>query len=146
MATFRLEILTPERRLVTESADSVVFETWDGEMQVLPGHEAMVLPVRPCVARMGSVSGRGVASIAAGFVEISQEKVEFFVDSAEWPNEIDAERAKGALERAESRLDSQGEAWDIARAKAAAARASARLRARDLQRPVPGGESVPPKS
>ncbi|MFZ4616945.1 MAG: ATP synthase F1 subunit epsilon [Rectinemataceae bacterium] len=141
MATFRLEILTPERRLVAESADSVVFETSDGEMQVLPGHEAMVLPVRPCAARIGSVSGRGVASIAAGFVEISQEKVEFFVDSAEWPNEIDSERAKGALERAESRLGSQGEAWDIARAKAAAARASARLKARDLQRLVPGGNS-----
>ena len=137
MAQFRLEILTPSRRLLAEPAESVIFETWDGQMQVLAGHEALVVPVRPCVARIEGTDGRSAAFLAGGFATITPEKVEMFVDSAEWPEEIDRDRAAKALERAESRLKSETVAWMIARSKAAAARASARISAYDLR----GGQS-----
>jgi F-type H+-transporting ATPase subunit epsilon len=142
VAQFRLEILTPSRRLLAEQAESVLFETWDGQMQVLAGHEALVVPVRPCVARVGggSSGGKPVAFLAGGFATITPDKVEFFVDSAEWPEEIDRDRAHKALERAEARLKIETVPWMIERSKAAAARATARLATTDLA--AAGGSAV----
>jgi F-type H+-transporting ATPase subunit epsilon len=127
-----LEILSPSRRLIAEDAESILFETWDGEMQVLAGHEPLVVPVRPCVARIVSVGGRPLAALSEGFVTITPEKVEVFADSAEWPEEIDRARAESALERAEARLGEETLPWMIARSKAAVARARARIGAVDI--------------
>ncbi len=132
MALFRLEILTPSRRLFGESVESVIFETWDGQMQVLAGHEALVVPVKPCAARIDGEKGRRVAAFSEGFATITPDKVEFFLDAAEWADEIDRDRASKALERAESRLKTETAPWMISRSQAAAARARARLAAKDL--------------
>lgn len=127
MGQYRLEILSPSRRLFAGTVDSVTFETWDGFMQVFAGHESIVVPVKPCLARIAGGGERSVAILAEGFATITGEKVELFVDSAEWPEEIDLERAERALARAEERLRTENLSWMVRRSKSAAARAKARI-------------------
>jgi F-type H+-transporting ATPase subunit epsilon len=88
------------------------------------------------IARLKGPDSLKVASFAGGFATIRGDKVEILVDAAEWSEEIDVTRAEKALERAEKRLHEQGMSWEMARARSAQARASARLKAVELARHI----------
>lgn len=140
MAPFRCAILTPYRLLFSASVESVTFATTDGEMEILAGHEPVVAPVRIGEVRLRGAEGLKVAAVSEGFASVRPDRVELFVDAAEWPEEIDRGRAAKSLERAEERLKEVTLPWELERAKSSAARARARLRAAgrlagDAQRP-----------
>ena len=59
------------------------------------------------------------AALHAGFVEILQDKVTVLAEVVEWPEEIDENRAKAALERAEERIKRHESNTDLARAETA---------------------------
>jgi F-type H+-transporting ATPase subunit epsilon len=75
-------------------------------------------------------SEKEVLSVTAGFAEVFKNKVSILVDAAERVTEIDAERARKAMERAKERLsrDRSDKEIDFARAEAALRRAVARLK------------------
>lgn len=66
-------------------------------------------------------------AIHDGFVEIQPDKVSIMAEIAEWPEEVDLDRAKAALSRARERITNPGPDTDIARARRAWARAAARI-------------------
>ena len=68
------------------------------------------------------------AVLTEGFMEIKQDKTVILTDTAEWPNEIDVNRAKAAKERAEERLQRELSRAEYIRSQAALARALARLK------------------
>jgi F-type H+-transporting ATPase subunit epsilon len=114
--------------------ESIHFVTHDGEMEVLAGHEAVVAPILPCVLKITGPEGEKILAGSGGFAAIQGKKVEVFLDSAEWPVEIDRKRSEEALARAEKRLaegSSGAMAWEVSRVKASAARAKVRLAALD---------------
>lgn len=127
MPLFRCEILTPYRRLYSGEVESIFFVTHDGEIEIMAGHEPIVAPILPCVLRLKGPEGLLLASACEGFATIRTNKVEIFLDAAEWPAEIDKARAEDALARAEKRLAEGAMSWEVARAKASAQRARARL-------------------
>lgn len=129
MTPFRCAILTPYRLLFSASVESVTFATADGEMEILAGHEPVVVPVRIGEVRLRGAEGRRVAAVSEGFASVRPDRVELFVDAAEWPAEIDRERAARSLERAEERLKEVTLPWELERARSSAERARARLRA-----------------
>ena len=75
-----------------------------------------------------------VAATAGGYINVQKDKTTIIADSAEWPDEIDVERAKEAKARAERRLKEQAEGLDIIRAENALKRALNRLEVANLKK------------
>lgn len=126
--TFYLEIVTPDRSFFSGDVEMLIVKTPDGEMGILSGHIPMVV-----VAAIGPIKikkeGEWLeASISEGFMEIKQEKAIVLADTAEWPNEIDINRAKAAEKRARERLKRQLSQIEYKRSQEALQRALTRLK------------------
>jgi len=128
MATFFLEVITPERKFFSGEADSVVFKSIDGEMGVLARHAPTVVAVAVGSLRITSQGKRIEALVTDGFAKIMPDKVIILIDTAEYPEEIDINRAREAKLRAEERLQKQSSQLEYMRSKAALSRAMARLK------------------
>jgi len=134
---FACEVLTPYRRFFSGKVSSVAFTTVDGEMEILADHEPIVAPVRVGVLRIRGPQIDKVAAVSEGFVRSRRGKVDLFVEAAEWPEEIDRERAEEALGRATKRLAGETQQWLMSRAKSAAERAHNRIKVANAK-PGPG--------
>lgn len=128
MPTFFLEVLTPERKFYSAEAEEVIFRTVDGEMGVLAQHAPTVVSVDVGALRIKAEGKWIEALITEGFAEIMPDRVVILTDTAEYPEEIDTNRAKAAKERAEERLQKQLSQIEYTRSKAALARAMARMK------------------
>jgi F-type H+-transporting ATPase subunit epsilon len=127
MGKIFLEVITPDKVLVSKEVDMVVAPGIEGEFGVLEDHVAFLSGIVPGELRY-TVNGKTeYCAVMEGFAEVSNNRVSILVDAAEKAEEIDVERAKRALERAQKRLE-QKEGVDIARAEAALRRAMARLK------------------
>ncbi len=130
MADLRLEVVTPERTVLTEDAQSVVVPGVEGRLGFLSGHAPMVAGLGIGIVEYGSVNAEKTRlAITGGFVEVAENKVSILADTAELAGEIDVARAMAAKERAERRLQQRQEGVDRARAEAAFRRAVNRLQA-----------------
>ena len=125
---FNLEIVTPERKFFSGTVEMVILKTPEGEMGILEGHVPMVVAVDIGPIRIMQNGQWREAVLTEGFMEIKPDKVVIMTDTAEWPEEIDINRAIAAKQRAEERLQRQISQIEYIRAKAALARAMARLK------------------
>ena len=126
-SVFLLRIITPDRVFYENQADMVEFNTTEGEIGVLPGHIPMTVIVKPGILYIHEAQEEKKAALHAGFAEILPEGVTILAETIEWPGEIDENRAKSAMERAEHRLQDKAPNTDIARAETALQRAVARI-------------------
>jgi F-type H+-transporting ATPase subunit epsilon len=126
-STFNLEILTPERDFFSGEVEMVIVKTPDGEMGILQGHVPMVVGIAVGPVKIKKDDKWMEAVLTEGFLKVTQEKTIIFTDTAEWPEEIDLNRAKAAKARAEEKLQAQLSQIEFARARAALSRAMARL-------------------
>lgn len=113
-----LEIVTPEKKVLSESVDSVTIPTASGEVGILQNHAPLISSLRSGIlsyTRGGAVE-RMV--IAGGFVEVSQNNVSILADVAETANEINVENARAERDAAEKQLN----AWKGSLDEAAAER------------------------
>jgi F-type H+-transporting ATPase subunit epsilon len=123
-----LEIATPTRLAVADTVDEIVIPGSRGYFGALPGHAAFLttLGIGELMYRMGR--DEHYLAVANGFAEVRNDKVIVLADTAERPEEIDRLRAERARERAERRLAGRvEEEVDYERALGALARALARL-------------------
>ena len=123
---FQIELVTPERILLTGSASEVILRTGEGDGTFLAGHTPLVGTVEPGVVRVARPEG-GVVKVAVhgGFVQVEQDvpagsdaagegagasgtRVTVLAGVAELAEEIDTERARVALEGAEPRVAELG--------------------------------------
>lgn len=125
--TFKLEIVTPEKRVVDTTAEEIEIPGKNGYLGVLPGHAPLIteLSVGEITFRENSTEQR--LAVAWGFAEVLPDRVTILAETAERPNEIDVARAREAKERAEQRLTSGDTSVDVERALDALHRAEARL-------------------
>jgi F-type H+-transporting ATPase subunit epsilon len=128
----QLVIVTPERQLLSERVVEVTLPGADGELGVLPGHAPLITELGIGELRYRTAGGAMSDPIAVirGFAEVLQDRVTVLAETAERAEEIDIERAKAALERAEKRIAAGAGATDIDwdRATAALQRAMVRLK------------------
>ncbi len=127
--SLRVELVSPERIVYEGEAELVIARTTDGEIGFQPGHVPFVGNLVSSVIRI-ALSDGGVQRIAvhSGFVEVSDNHVALLSDVAELAEDIDTDRAKNALDRANELL-----AGDSANEEASKAlqRAEVRLLAAD---------------
>jgi F-type H+-transporting ATPase subunit epsilon len=127
----RLEVVTPEKYVVDEEVQIAVAPGSLGEFGVLIGHTPFLTTLKTGVMHYTDVGGaQRYVFVSGGFAEALPDKVTVLAESAERRKDIDVNRAKAAMERAEERLAQQGKAEDIDfnRAKAALERALQRIR------------------
>ena len=130
MAGLYLELVTPEKVLVSQEVEIVVAPGSLGEFGVLPGHIPFLSGIVPGELRFTADGKTEYFAVTTGFAEVSKNKVSVLVDAAERATDIDLERARRAMERARQRLSKErGEPdIDFERAQAALQRAIARIR------------------
>jgi len=128
-----LEIVTPERKVLSETVDIVMAPGELGEFGVLPGHIPFL-----CKLKVGELRYRVGATyrhiaIMGGYAEVLNNQVTILAAAAEAEIEIDVIRARAARERAERRIAETRDKLEFARAQAALQRAMARLRVAERQ-------------
>ena len=123
---FTVEIITPDRIFYHGQASMIEFNTVEGESGVLKDHIPLTTVLAPGVVTITEEEGPKKAVVHTGFAEILGEKVTLLAEIAEWPDEIDVERAKRAEERAKERLSHREQGIDVARAELALKKALAR--------------------
>ncbi|MFL2697004.1 MAG: ATP synthase F1 subunit epsilon [Acidimicrobiales bacterium] len=103
--SLRVELVSPERVVYEGEAELVIARTTDGEIGFQPGHVPFVGNLVSSVIRI-ALSDGGVQRIAvhSGFVEVSDNHVALLSDVAELAEDIDTDRAKNALDRANELL------------------------------------------
>ncbi len=124
---FQLEIVTPEKQVVSDTAEEVQIPGKKGYLGILPGHAPLIteLAVGEIIYRKDGQPH--YLAVAWGFAEVLPAKVTILAEAAERPEEIDVRRAQEARERAEERLKSQDPSTDYERALYALKRADVRL-------------------
>jgi F-type H+-transporting ATPase subunit epsilon len=125
--TFQLEVVTPEKVLVKDSAEEMQLPGKDGYLGILPGHAPLIteLAIGQMTYRSGGTTH--ALAVAWGFAEVLPDKVTVLAELAERAEDINVQRAREAKERAEKRLSSGDANVDVPRAQAALARANSRL-------------------
>lgn len=130
MPLLRLEVVTPQRRVLETEAESIIVPGVDGYIGFQANHAPLVAGVGVGIVEFGPEHGKKERiAVSGGFVEVAGNRVCILADAAERSEEIDVERARAAKERAERRLRSRDEEIDRARAEASLRRALNRLRA-----------------
>ncbi|RZS94429.1 ATP synthase F1 subunit epsilon [Cuneatibacter caecimuris] len=124
---FRLQIMTPERIFFDGQADFVEMTTSEGEIGIYRNHVPTTCILMPGPLRIYDGDQEKTAAVHAGFVEILQDSVRVLAEIAEWPEEIDLNRAEEARIRAERRLKGDDPDANLARAEIALRRALTRL-------------------
>jgi len=127
----RLEVVTPEKQVVNDLAQIVMAPGSMGEFGVLFGHTPFMTSLNTGAIHYRDENGKDqFVFVSGGFAEALSDKVTVLAESAERMEDIDVDRAKESVARAEKRL-SEGRAKekvDIVRAKAALDRALVRIR------------------
>jgi F-type H+-transporting ATPase subunit epsilon len=100
----KLEIVTPERKVVDVQADSVTVPTASGDAGILPQHAPLVSALRPGILSYTVGANTERVAIAGGFVEVNADRVSVLADSAETADEIDPAAARSQRDVAEQSL------------------------------------------
>lgn len=126
---FKLKIISPDRIFYEGDVTMVELKTSEGEIGIYKNHIPLTTILVPGVVKITEPDGFKLAALYAGFVEILQDKVTVLAEVAEWPDEIDVNRAMEAKMRAERRLGEKSDI-DAARAEMALRRALTRIELR----------------
>ena len=137
MAQIHLEVVTPAGPIVSDDVDIVTAPGVGGEFGVLANHAPFLSTIKTGTLTYKKDKQSKYLMVSGGFSEVSNNKITFLVESAEFGHDIDVDRAIQAKERAEKRLlqaQAQSETFNRVRAEAALQRAIARLSAAERAR------------
>lgn len=107
--------------------------TSEGEVGIYKRHIPMTMIIEPGILKIHKDGEVLEAAVHAGFIEILQDKITVMAEIAEWPDEIDANRAHEAEERALRRIQAHDPKIDISRAEIALRKALVRQQAAQLK-------------
>ena len=127
--TLKLDVVTPEKTVVSEDVDIVMAPGYFGEFGALPNHIPFLAQLQPGEVKYRKGGQLEALVVGGGYAEVLPTQVTVLAVTAERIQDIDLERAQAAKERAEQRLKERQEGMDFVRAEAALQRAIARLRA-----------------
>ena len=99
-----LEIVTPEDRVYSDTIDTVVIPTLEGEIGILPGHIPLLTQVADGELRVTKGGETKTLVVGAGFAEIDGDRVKILAEYAINEAQIDEGAAEKAIQRAEDAL------------------------------------------
>ena len=123
-----LPILTPEKVFFNGEVTQIIAETPEGAMGIMADHMPSIAVVSDSLLKVEENGVWRRAAVGQGIMAVSTAGIEFFVDTAEWAEDIDVQRSEQALHRAEERLRGSLSHTEYLRTHTAIARATARLK------------------
>lgn len=128
-----LEIVTPDRLFFSEEVEMVIVRGIEGDLAILKNRSPITTPLKIGKVRIKQGEEEKIAAVVDGYISVTGNKATIVTEAAEWPDEIDVERAKAAKARAEQILKDKSSDMDIARAELALRRAINRLDISELK-------------
>ena len=125
----QLKIINNEKSLLFDECTKLFAKSTEGEFEILPNHVDCMKILIPCVVTVEVDGHEEKIAIAGGIFQLNKNEIMIIANAVERSEEIDIERAKNALSRAENRLKELSSEVDARRAEAAKARALVRLKA-----------------
>jgi len=122
----KLDIVTPYGLILSEDVEEVTCTGSEGDFGVLPGHVPFFTTLKVGMLAYKKGTATKYVFVNWGYAEVGPDRVMVLADSAEKSEDIDADRAKAAMKRAEERLK-KTEEFDFARSSSSLERAVARV-------------------
>ena len=124
----QLEVVTPERRVLSRKVSMVTAPGIQGEFGVLPGHIPFMTPLGTGILSYKSSDGAEAMVVSQGFAEVNGDKVTVLAERADLLSEIDPAKAQEELKALEERIKGKGMADDdFDKLRAEVERAAARI-------------------
>nr|AAM94914.1 subunit epsilon [Ilyobacter tartaricus] len=114
MATFKLEVITPLKKIIEKEVEMIVLRTTEGDMGVLANHAPFVAELSIGEMKIKSSDEEVSYFVSGGFMDVSREKTTILADEAMDAREIDIEIAKKDAEVARAKLKKLKEDREIA--------------------------------
>lgn len=114
MATFKLEVITPLKKVLEKEVERVILRTSEGDMGILAKHAPLVAELAVGEMKIKTEGGEERFFVAGGFLEISKDRTLVLADEAINVNDIDVEVARKEAELAKQKLAKLKEDRDIA--------------------------------
>lgn len=130
MATFHLKIISSNRIFYNGPCHCLIIPALDGEKAIMAHHEEMIIAIKSGEMRMQTEENGEwlIGALGQGFCQIANNRATLLADTVEKPEEVDANRAREALERAQERLRQKQSIQEYHMTQAAMARALVRLK------------------
>lgn len=127
MTPFKLQIITPEKTVFDGETEQVIVRTTVGDVGILKGHEPYCAAIAIGQMRIMIDGTFRRAATSGGIIKVSKEKTTILVQTCEWSDEIDVERANAAKSAAESRVKAAKDDKELLLAEAKLKRALNRI-------------------
>ena len=132
MNLFKFELYSPYRRFFSDEIQALTLTLPDGEITVYADHSFLTSPVMAGFLKIKSKSGKWKnAFISDGILEVKAHNTIVMADAAEWPEEIDRERAEKSLAAANEALEAGTFKFETTSAESAQRRAKYRLKVKE---------------
>ena len=126
------ELDSPYRRFFSGEIEALTLTLPDGEITIYAGHAFFMSPVMAGVIKIKTKNGKWkTAFIADGILEVKAHNTIVMTDAAEWPEEIDRERAEKSLAAANESLEAGTFKFETTAAESAQRRAKFRLKVKE---------------
>ncbi|WP_035609905.1 F0F1 ATP synthase subunit epsilon [Haloferula sp. BvORR071] len=125
-----LEIVTPEKKIFSDTVGNVYLPGADGELGILDGHAALVTALKPGELRYEKNGQTVLMAIGTGFAEVTEHRVNVLTDLAAEAEQIDESKVEEAMQRAEQQLAGMShdhDAEEVAHLQAVIAKSMAQL-------------------
>ena len=127
MTPFKLQIMTPEKTVFDGETEQIIVRTTVGDVGILNGHEPYCAAISIGQMRIMIDGEFRRAATSGGIIKVSKEKTTVLVQTCEWSDEIDVERAEAAKTAAEARLQAAKDDKELLLAEAKLKRALNRI-------------------
>ena len=104
MTPFKLQIITPEKTVFDGETEQIIVRTTVGDVGILKGHEPYCAAIGIGQMRIMQNGEFRRAATSGGIIKVSKEQTTILVQTCEWSDEIDVERANAAKTAAEERI------------------------------------------
>ena len=127
MTPFKLQIMTPEKTVFDGETEQIIVRTTVGDVGILNGHEPYCAAISIGQMRIMIDGEFRRAATSGGIIKVSKEKTTVLVQTCEWSDEIDVERAETAKAAAEARVQAAKDDKELLLAEAKLKRALNRI-------------------
>lgn len=127
MASLHLEVVTPGKAFFNDDIDMVIVRGIEGDLAILKDRAPIATPLKIGIVKIYKDDLERVAAVLDGYITFIDNKATIVTEAAEWPGDINLERAQAAKERAEKILEKKESGKDLARAEYALKRALNRI-------------------
>ncbi len=127
MASFRLQIITPEKIFFDDETERLIVRTTEGEMGVLARHENFVGSLPSGSVRIMINGNYRAAAISSGIIKVSADKTTIIAEAIEWADEIDVKWAERSAQEAREKIEKKESNKELAYAELKLKRALNRI-------------------